>query len=121
MFEIDATLVRASMTNLLENAMEACIEDTQNKSYRIIFKVAREQNDIRFDISDNGCGMRKDQVQQAFNLFYSSKGHKGTGLGLFVTKQIIRKHGGKISLESEPGKGTCFTIWLPRKILGIVR
>jgi len=121
MIEIDATLVRASLTNLLENAVEACIEDTQSKSYQIDFKVVKEGNDIRFDISDNGCGMQKDQVQKAFNLFYSSKGHKGTGLGLFVTKQIIRKHGGKIALDSKPGEGTRFSIWLPRKIQGIVR
>jgi signal transduction histidine kinase len=50
-----------------------------------------------------------------FKLFHSSKGSKGTGLGLAVTKKIVEEHQGKITVQSEPGKGTVFTITIPAR------
>ncbi len=113
-FEIDVSLMRAAFVNILENAMEACIEDKEDKAHKIVFRVAKDGRFIRFDFVDNGPGMTREDIKKIFNMFYSSKGSRGTGLGLFVTRKTIRKHGGTISLESEPGKGAHFQIRLPK-------
>ncbi len=113
-FEIDVSLMRSALVNILENAMEACIEDPENKSSRIVFRVARHNDHIRFDIIDNGPGMSREEAKKVFKLFYSSKGSRGTGLGLFVTEKIISKHGGTIEVTSSPGEGAHFKIRIPR-------
>jgi PAS domain S-box-containing protein len=120
-FEIDTGLVRAALVNILENAMEACLEDTRDRQHRIEFKVRSEGDWVIFDISDDGSGLSEDQRRQMFDLFYSSKGHKGTGLGLFITNKVIQKHGGDISVDSKPGHGVTFHVRLPRRAAGIVR
>ncbi len=113
-FEIDTGLVRAALVNILENAMEACLEETHDRPQRIEFKVRAEGDHVVFEISDTGSGMGKDQRRQMFDLFSSSKGRKGTGLGLFITNKVIQKHGGDIHVDSEPGHGTVFHVRLPR-------
>ncbi len=113
-FEIDVSLLRSALINILENAMEACIEDPEDKAHKITFRVARDMEHIRFDITDNGPGMSREDVKKIFKLFYSSKGSRGTGLGLFVTEKIITKHGGTISVHSDPGHGAHFQIRIPR-------
>ena len=117
-FEIDKGLVRTALVNILENAMEACIEDSGKERYRIDFEVDHDPDDIMFNISDNGCGMTRHQLQNMFTIFYTSKGHQGTGLGLFITDKVIRKHGGSVTVDSTPGHGTRFKIRLPRKGIG---
>ncbi len=112
-FNIDPALLRSALANVLENAIEACIDDTAKPSHTIAFRVQQETSWVVFDIADNAGGMEKEQSRKMFTLFYSSKGHKGTGLGLFITDQVIRKHGGRISVDTEPGKGTRFRIRLP--------
>jgi PAS domain S-box-containing protein len=113
-FEIDVSLMRSALINILENAMEACIEDPIDKAHKITFRVSRDMEHIRFDIFDNGPGMSKEDVKKIFKLFYSSKGSRGTGLGLFVTEKIINKHGGVISAESDLGHGAHFQIRIPK-------
>jgi len=115
MFSIDTEILRLALINILENAMEACIEDVNNKKQLITFDVRGEDKQVIFEISDNGSGIEADQVSKIFRLFHSSKGHKGTGIGLFITRKVIHKHGGRITLKAEPGKGARFTIFLPRK------
>jgi signal transduction histidine kinase len=65
------------------------------------------------EIEDNGIGMDRGTRDRAFSLFFSSKGLKGTGLGLFISNKIVDKHGGEITVDSEPGHGTRFVIRLP--------
>ena len=113
-FEVDMSLLRSALINILENAMEACIEDPEDKAHKIIFRVSRDLEHVRFDIFDNGPGMGKEDVKKIFKLFYSSKGSRGTGLGLFVTEKIIKKHGGSISVKSDPGHGAHFQIRIPK-------
>ncbi|MCA9167415.1 MAG: ATP-binding protein, partial [Planctomycetales bacterium] len=72
-----------------------------------------EQNRLVVTVCDNGVGIPIDQQQRIFNAFVSSKGQRGTGLGLPVSQKIMEEHGGQIKLESETGKGSCFTLELP--------
>jgi PAS domain S-box-containing protein len=113
--EIDPDLMRTALINLLENAMEACIEDPAEKALRIEFRVAVDGEDILFQVRDNGVGIKNVQKDSVFDLFYSSKGRRGTGLGLFLTKKAVLKHGGTIEVDSRPEQGSCFTIRLPRR------
>jgi len=114
--EIDPDLVRSTLINILENAMEACIEDRSDKTHQITFRVSRKDNDVQFDVIDNGSGMNENQIKNMFTMFYTTKGSKGTGLGLFIANKTVRKHGGHITVDSLPGLGTTFYIRLPRRV-----
>jgi PAS domain S-box-containing protein len=114
-FSIDPEKIRAALINILENAMEACIEDNRNLAHWIRFNARTDDTTVYLDIEDNGPGMDEEQAGKVFRLFSSTKGSRGTGIGLFVTRKVILKHGGTISVESRPGRGTKFRIALPRK------
>ena len=68
---------------------------------------------IRISIRDTGTGMSSDILGRIFDPFYTTKRREGTGLGLSINKTLIDRQGGAMAVESEPGKGTLFTIWLP--------
>jgi signal transduction histidine kinase len=72
-----------------------------------------DRNFIEITVSDNGCGIKQDDLDKIFDPFFSTKGQKGTGLGLSVIWGIIDNHKGKITVESTLGKGTSFKIHLP--------
>ena len=113
--EIDADLIRTALYNIIDNAVEACIQSTSSLEHRIIFDVQAEPRSVTFLVADTGEGMSSKKVESIFDLFYSTKGSGGTGLGLYMSRKIIQKHGGTISVHSEPGKGSRFEIVLPRK------
>jgi len=113
-FEVDVAVAATALTNIIENAIEACIDDPSGRSHRIIFGVDQDQENIIFDIRDNGIGMDDEIRDNIFNLFYSSKGKKGTGLGLFITRNIIQQHGGTIEVDSTFGQGTHFRVIMPK-------
>jgi len=112
--EVDAEVAGTALTNIIENAIEACTEDPSGRSHRIIFGVNQDKKNIIFDIRDNGIGMNDEIRNNIFNLFYSSKGKKGTGLGLFITRNIIQQHGGSIEVDSTVGQGTRFRVIMPK-------
>jgi signal transduction histidine kinase/FixJ family two-component response regulator len=114
-FEIDAGVVRIALINILENALDACLEDDTKVSHKIIFSAGQDQDHIMLDIGDNGIGMDRETRENLFTLFFSSKGNKGTGLGLFIAKKIIEQHGGRISVTSKPGVESLFKIVLPKQ------
>ena len=75
---------------------------------------AREGDLLRIDVRDSGCGIPPEQLDRIFDPFFTTKDPgEGTGLGLSVSYGIIEKHGGKIGVESEPGEGTRFSVFLP--------
>jgi signal transduction histidine kinase len=115
-FEVDAGVVSSALVNIIENAIDACINDHSKKKHQIVFDVKAEKDCIRFEVSDNGIGMDQDTLENIFTLFFSSKGHKGTGLGLFISNQIIQQHGGSIKVESTPGQGSHFNIRMPKTL-----
>jgi signal transduction histidine kinase len=69
------------------------------------------QPSIYIEVSDTGVGIAEDDLTRIFEPFFST-GKKGTGLGLWVTQDIVRQHGGRIEVNSETGKGTTFLIIL---------
>ena len=113
-FSIDPEIIRTALINILENALEACIEDVRPIENWIRFIASADEQNVYFEISDNGPGIGKEQAEKIFQLFSSSKGKRGTGIGLFVTRKAINKHGGTIHLESHPNEGATFRIVLPR-------
>lgn len=116
MFEVDTESLHSAIVNILDNAVDACISDPSPKNHRIVFSIKPAPNDaVIFEIKDDGIGMNSGQKEKIFTLFYSSKGKKGTGFGLFIADNIIKQHNGSILVTSAPGKGTRFTVRLPLK------
>ena len=115
-FEADEALIHAALINIFDNAVDACIEDVEtggNASPEITFRLKNDGDRLLFAITDNGIGMESEDIQKAFTLFHSGKGKKGTGLGLFIAKESIQKHHGRIDATSEKGVGTTFQVTLP--------
>ena len=112
---MDPNSVHEVLLNLMSNAVDACLfdEDT-SKNFQVDLKTTSEKdNVIRFEISDNGVGMDEDVIKKLFTSFFSTKGHRGTGLGLMVTRKLIEEHNGSIDVNSQPGKGTTVIFRMP--------
>ncbi len=106
--------IQESLTNLLANSVKYTPANG-----RIDIRASDKGNRILIEISDNGIGIPKDELPRIFEEFYRASNAKeverdGTGLGLSIVKQIVRMHNGEISVESEEGKGTKFSIELPK-------
>ncbi len=103
-----ASELREVFVNLIVNAVDA-----MPKGGRLLITCRRVDDRLQLHFSDSGMGMPEDVRQKIFEPFFSTKGAQGTGLGLSVSYSIIERHSGSISVVSEPGKGTNFTIDLP--------
>jgi signal transduction histidine kinase len=112
--EIDAGYIHSALINIIENAIDACARDDSKATHKIVFGVREHIDLIVFDVFDDGIGMDADTREKLFTPFFSSKGNKGTGLGLFISNKIIEQHGGKIHVSSTPGQGTLFRIKIPK-------
>ncbi|MBC2715054.1 MAG: response regulator [Desulfobacteraceae bacterium] len=113
--EVDPDWFRSAMVNFLENAVDACSSDTTKDKHHILLNIFLKGTDhVCFEITDNGLGMDRETREKMFTLFFSSKGSKGTGLGLFIANHVIRQHGGTIAVESEVKTGSRFEISIPR-------
>jgi signal transduction histidine kinase len=112
---LDPRSLHRCLLNLVSNAIDACRDDENlNKDHRVL--VATDLEDrafIRFAVQDNGMGMTEEVRTNLFSSFFSTKGSKGTGLGLLVTSKLVEEHQGTIQVESQAGEGTTFTIKLP--------
>jgi len=109
---IDYYKIDRVITNLLNNAADAI--GNKNGKITVTTKFV-SKNTVQIKISDNGCGIPKETLKRIFEIFYSTKGQRGTGLGLALAKKIIEDHHGEIKVNSETGKGTTFTLILPIK------
>jgi len=112
---MDEEEIYSCLVNLVSNALDACQMSETDRSYIVTLTLRDKNGVLSFEVSDNGCGIDYEISKKIFTSFFSGKGaDKGTGLGLLTTKKIIHQHGGKVSFESEPGKGSLFRIELPR-------
>ncbi|MBW1733219.1 MAG: PAS domain-containing protein [Deltaproteobacteria bacterium] len=113
--ELDPDAMGRALLNIIANAVDACREKSyaEGEAPKVEVSVKRGKGDLRFIVADNGVGMSEDTRNKLFSRFFSTKEGRGTGLGLCVTEKIIEEHGGKILVESSPGRGSTFTIRLP--------
>lgn len=126
MVNADATQVQQVLMNLCINAREAMPDggrlriETRNtfvdEEYCSSHPGARSGRHVFIQVSDTGIGMNKETMDRVFDPFFTTKGwdfRKGTGLGLSVVKGIVEQHGGWVTCQSEPGKGTTFRMYFP--------
>lgn len=111
---IDETVFFAALLAIFENAVDACVavKDIRDK-LEIKISVELKKRETIFRIRDNGKGLARKYQKEAFSLFYSDKGKKGTGLGLFIAQRSVKQHNGIIKINSIPGQYTEFIIMIP--------
>lgn len=117
--DLDEAAMHSALVNFLENAVDACAEADQQAGpapggRTVRLAVGQADGRLVFEVADDGIGMDRDTREKMFTLFFSSKGSRGTGLGLFISNQIVRQHGGDIEVDSAPGAGTRIRVRLPR-------
>ncbi len=105
---IDAIEIKRVLMNLISNAIKHNEEGVD-----VSIKVIKKEGSIQVSVSDNGQGIPDKLQSKVFQQYHTQKGTVGSGLGLYISKQIIDAHKGKIWFESEEGKGTTFYFTLP--------
>jgi two-component system NtrC family sensor kinase len=107
----DPNQIRQVLINLLNNAIHATDKDGE-----ITVRLQWTDTGASIDIIDSGTGIPKENLDRIFEPFFSTKAPgKGTGLGLFVSRDIVEKFGGKLTVESQLGEGTCFSLYIPNQ------
>lgn len=103
----DPDLLHRVVSNLVLNAIDAMPEGGT-----LTLRTGTQQSSVRIDVADSGAGIKPEERDRLFTPYYTSKPH-GTGLGLAIVQSIVSDHGGRISVDSTPGRGTTFIIELP--------
>ena len=105
------------LLNLVTNALDACSDSESGNQPATVVIRARKDPDwaVCYEVEDNGCGMDEATREKVFKTFFSTKGTKGTGLGLMITGKIVAEHRGEIQVHAEPGRGARFRIRLPKR------
>ncbi len=107
MVKLDRETFQAALVNFILNAQQAMADGGQ-----LVVRTRQMPSWVAIDLIDTGCGIEPEVQAKMFEAFYSTKSG-GSGLGLPTAKRIVEAHGGRIAVESEPGRGTKFTIALP--------
>ncbi|HEY9436503.1 MAG TPA: ATP-binding protein [Blastocatellia bacterium] len=118
--DYDPQQLRKVFLNLLINAVEASPQNSGVElRTRYVSAAARppaetngDRGELVISVIDRGAGMSRETKRRLFEAFYTTK-HNGTGLGMMITQEIVKKHGGKMEVESEEGKGTTVSVYLP--------
>lgn len=113
--ELDPDAMHRALLNLLSNAVDACLEREYPEGVKPLVRlvVRRDPDWLELAVEDNGVGMSEEVRNNLFRQFYSTKESRGTGLGLAVTRKIVGEHHGHIEVESTPGRGSTFRVFLP--------
>ncbi len=106
--KLDEQTLHSALLNLIKNSLEAMPSGGQ-----LLVRTRMTRSGVALDLIDTGCGMDNQTAMLMFDAFYSTK-NQGSGLGLPTAQKIIEAHGGRISVESELGRGTQFTIEFPQ-------
>jgi len=106
--KLDEQTLHAALLNLVKNSLEAMPDGGQ-----LLARTRLTRHGVALDLIDTGCGMDSKTAMRMFETFFSTK-NGGTGLGLPTARKIIEAHGGRISVQSEVGRGTQFTIEFPQ-------
>ena len=108
----DAELLHRAISNLVLNAMDA-----MPRGGTLTLRSRDESGKVAIEVADTGAGLTPEECEQIFTPYYTSKLH-GTGLGLAIVQSVVSDHGGRIRVQSDPGRGTTFVIELPRNADG---
>jgi signal transduction histidine kinase len=112
--ELDPDAVHNLLSNLISNSIDACKFDFSKQEHWICLRASPQQPDrVVYEVADNGKGIPAEWSTKVFDNFFSTKGDKGTGLGLLVARKVVQEHHGEISFTSEPNEGTTFRVVLP--------
>ncbi|MEO7385980.1 MAG: PAS domain S-box protein, partial [Gammaproteobacteria bacterium] len=107
------------IVNMLVNAVHAIEACGAERPGRIVVATRRAGDFAEIRVTDNGSGMAEDVRARAFDPFFTTKAvGQGTGQGLAIAHSVVKKHRGSIAIDTEPGRGTCFTVRLPLGIVG---
>jgi signal transduction histidine kinase len=109
---VDEDRILRAILNIADNARKALVE--ADRKYLVIH-ATEESGQLVIRVQDSGKGMKPEILSRIYEPFYSASGHGGTGLGLLIVKNIIEAHGGNLSVESEEGSGSTFTIRIPKR------
>jgi signal transduction histidine kinase len=109
---MNRTELQQVLVNLIVNAIHA-MPNGGRLILRTIDSDMDRQAGVAIQVEDTGMGIAPDVMQKIFDPFFTTKTREGTGLGLSVSQMLMARQGGRISVGSEPGKGTTFTVWLP--------
>jgi two-component system, sporulation sensor kinase E len=104
---LDVTQLQQVLVNLIKNAMQA-----MTRGGTLTLQTGEGADGVWVSVADTGGGIPEEQINRIFEPFFTTK-KRGTGLGLMIVQRIVRAHGGRIELESHPGRGTTFRVWLP--------
>ncbi len=110
--QFDSDALHRAILNIVTNAIDA-VESRENGEVRLNLLVDPQSNQVELAIGDNGEGIAAEDLERIFSVFESKKGARGTGLGLPVSRKILREHGGDVIVASRPGEGTVFTLRWP--------
>jgi PAS domain S-box-containing protein len=113
---LDPHGMETCLTNLVSNGIDAAMMREQPGA-KVTLRTREQADDLIFEVADNGCGMDQEVTTKVFTTFFTTKGGKGTGLGLLTTRKIVQEHGGRIEIESVLDRGSTFSIRLPRSRL----
>jgi PAS domain S-box-containing protein len=113
--ELDPRGIQEVLTNLVGNALDACtLGEAAIPNPEVTIRSSNlPESRILLEVRDNGMGMDPETKRKIFNIFFSTKGSRGTGLGLLLSQKIVQEHGGEIKVVSDPGKGSTFQVVLP--------
>jgi len=111
----DPEAIHRCLMNLVTNAIDACQNGSVDQARKhIVLRTLKVPGwGVEYQVSDSGCGMDEDVLSKIFRSFFSTKGTRGTGIGLMLTQKIINAHNGVIQVESNKGVGSTFTMRLP--------
>jgi signal transduction histidine kinase len=105
--------IHRAVLNVVANAVDAAYEGEHRGKVEVATRFAPAEAKVFVVVSDNGPGIPAEEMESLFSPFVSSKGGRGTGLGLPVSQKILTEHGGRIQVDSTPGRGSRFTLELP--------
>jgi signal transduction histidine kinase len=108
----DEESIHRAILNLLTNALDA-MEEVETGKILVSCGYDSESDRLFVSVADNGPGIPDDQQHRIFEAFHSTKGGRGTGLGLAVSRKILREHDGELLLETKVGQGSRFTMAWP--------
>ena len=109
---MNRTELQQVLINLIVNAIHAMPDGGK---LRLVSRDEKldGRDGIRVDVTDTGIGMTPEVLSRIFDPFFTTKRRQGTGLGLSISQTLVRRQGGALTVESKPGQGTTFSIWLP--------